>query len=80
MTDWEKLLSQAELKNAMRERKKTYVEKTTWRVALENEKKEGGYYYKDTRNLDKVKVHKDKPTSEVFENRLWVLFASIHQK
>lgn len=77
MTDWEKLLSQAELKNAMRERKKTYVEKTTWRVALENEKKEGWYYYKDTRNLDKVKVHKDKPTSEVFENRLWVLFASM---
>lgn len=77
MTDWEKLLSQAEIKAALRERKKTYIEKTTWKVALANEETEGWYYFKDTRNPDKVKVHKDKPTSEIFENRLWVLFASM---
>ena len=35
MTDWDKILSQAEVPIAMRERKKTYTEKTTWRVALE---------------------------------------------
>lgn len=77
MTDWTKLLSQAEVKNAIRERKKTYEEKTTWRVALDNEAKEGWYYVKDTANPDKVKVHKDKTLSVQFENRLWVLFATM---
>ena len=77
MTDWGKLLSKAEIQNAMRERNKEYYEKTTWRVALENENAEGWYYFKDTKNIDKVKVHKDKPASVVFENRLWVLFASM---
>ena len=43
MTDWEKLLSQAEIKAALRERKKTYIEKTTWKVALANEETEGWY-------------------------------------
>ena len=77
MTDWGKLLSQAEVPNALRERKKTYTEKTAWRVALENEEKEGWYFFKDTTNPEKVKVHKDKPNNVVFENRLWVLFAMM---
>lgn len=77
MTDWGKILSQAEINNAMRERKKTYLEKTTWRSSLEDEKTEGWYYFKDTKNEAKVKVHKDKAPSEIFENRLWVLFASM---
>ena len=76
-TNWENLLSPEEIKSATRERKKTFTERTTWRVALENEAEEGWYYFKDTKNPDKVKVHKDKPISEVFENRLWVLFASM---
>lgn len=53
MTDWDKILSQAEVPIAMRERKKTYTEKTTWRVALEKEKTEGWYFFKDTKNPDK---------------------------
>lgn len=77
MTDWSKLLSPSEIPNALRERKKTYYEKTAWRVALEQEKTEGWYYYKDTKNPDKVKVHKDKSIHDIFENRLWVLFASM---
>jgi len=77
MTDWGKILSQAEVANAMRERKKTFEEKTTWKVALEQEETEGWYFFKDTKSPEKVKVHKDKPASVVFENRLWVLFASM---
>ena len=77
MTDWGKLLSQAEVPNALRERKKTYTEKTAWRVALKNEEEEGWYFFKDTSNPEKVKVHKDKPDSVVFENRLWALFAMM---
>lgn len=77
MTEWDKLLAQAEVKNAIRERKKTYYERTTWRVALEDEAQEGWYFFKDTPNLSKVKVHKDKTESEQFENRLWVLFAMM---
>ena len=77
MTDWSKLLSPAEIPMAMRERKKTYIEKTTWRVALTQEASEGWYYFKDTKNPEKVKVRQDKSVHDVFENRLWVLFASM---
>ena len=77
MTDWEKLLAPAEVPNALRERKKSYLEKTAWRVALPQEESEGWYFFKDTKNPEKVKVHKDKSIHEVFENRLWVLFASM---
>lgn len=77
MTDWGKLLSQAEIPKAMRERKKDYLEKTTWKIALEKEEEEGWFYFKDAKNPDKIKVHKKKPMSEIFENRLWVLFASM---
>ena len=77
MTDWGKLLSAAEVPNALRERKKDYLEKTTWRSALADEASEGWEYYKDTKKEAKVKVRKNKPADEIFENRLWVLFASM---
>lgn len=77
MTAWEKILSSAEVPNAMRERKKTYIEKTAWRSALEDEEQEGWYFFKDTKDPKKVKMHKDKTSDEVFENRMWVLFASM---
>ena len=77
MTDWGKLLSSAEVTNAKRERKKTYEEKTIWRKVLDKEEQEGWYFTKDTKNPEKIKVHKDKPSSVVFENRVWVLLASM---
>lgn len=77
MTDWTKLLSEAEIPNAMREKKKDYEEKTIWRSSLLNEEGEGWSYYSDTKREDKVKVRKKKPADEVFENRLWVLLASM---
>ena len=77
MTDWGKLLEAAEVKNALRERKKTYIEKTAWRVALAEEENEGWYFFKDTKDERKVKVRKQKSVHEIFENRLWVLFANM---
>ena len=77
MTDWGKVLSQAEVKNALRERKKTYLEKTIFRSSLDDEKTEGWEFYKETRNEAKVKVRKNKSANVIFENRLWVLFASM---
>ena len=77
MTDWDKLIQPAELKTAIRERKKTYLEKTAWKSALEDEATEGWYFFRDTKNPAKVKVHKDKSIHAVFENRLWVLFAMM---
>ena len=47
MTDWGKVLSQAEVKNALRERKKTYLEKTIFRSSLDDEKTEGWEFYKE---------------------------------
>lgn len=76
-TEWGKLLQPAEIPYAIRERKKTYEEKVAWRVALEQEATEGWYYFKDTKNPDKVKVHRDKSVHTVFENRVWVLFAQM---
>lgn len=75
MTDWGKLLSAAELNNALKERKRDYLEKTTWRVALPQEETEGWSYFCDTKKEEKVKVRKPKAFDEVFENRLWVLCA-----
>lgn len=77
MTDWGKILSRAEVNNAMRERKKTYFEKTIWRSSLSDESTEGWYFFKDANNKAKVKVHKDKASSTIFENRLWILCASM---
>lgn len=76
-TDWNKLTLPAEIPYKIRERRKTYEEKVTWRVALEQEENEGWYFFKDTKNPDKVKVHKDKSVHEQFENRVWVLFATM---
>lgn len=76
MTDWGKLLTESEVKNAIRERKKDYLEKTIWRKVLEEEEGEGWFFYAD-KNESKVKVRKNKPRDEVFENRVWVLFASM---
>lgn len=45
MTDWGKILSRAEVNNAMRERKKTYFEKTIWRSSLSDESTEGWYFF-----------------------------------
>lgn len=78
MTDWTKLLDQAEIKNALRERKKDYEEKTIFRSSLHDEEEDGGWsFYKDTKNPKKIKVRRQKSIHINFENRLWVLFASM---
>ena len=77
MTDWNKLLEAAEIKNNLRERKKDYLERTTWRSALSDEEEDGWAFFSDTKNPKKVKVRKQKSIHEIFENRLWVLFASM---
>lgn len=77
MTDWSKLISEAEVKNNLRERKKDYLEKTAWKSSLSDEESEGWSFYKDLKNPKKVKVRKPKSIHEVFENRLWVLFATM---
>lgn len=78
LTDWSKLLDEAEIKNALRERKKDYEEKTIFRSALHDEAEEGGWsLYKDTKNPKKIKVRRQKSPHVNFENRLWVLFASM---
>lgn len=77
MTDWGKLLSKAELNKAIREKKKTYLEKTAWRSSQAEEESEGWAYHKDLKNPKKIKMRKPKPNDEVFENRVWVLFAQM---
>ena len=55
MTDWSKLLSQAEVPNVLRDKKKAYIEKTIWRKVLEDEEGEGWKFLKDTKNPEKIK-------------------------
>lgn len=78
MTDWGKLLSQAEVQHNLRERKKEYEEKTIFRSSLADEEQDGWSFFKDLpKDERKIKVRRNKPMDEVFENRLWVLFASM---
>ena len=72
MTDWNSLVKEDEIPAILREKKKTYNEKTIFRSSLEDYESEGWHHYKDLKNPKKVKVHKDLSPQVVFENRLWV--------
>lgn len=77
MTDWNGLATGDEISVLLRYKKKDYTEKTIFRSALEDEESEGWRLYKELKNPKKVKVRKNLSAQVVFENRLWVLMASM---
>lgn len=76
-TTWERIASGEELKNIRRTRSIPFVSKTIYASSLEDEKEDGWAFHSNLKNPKKVKVKKDKPQDEVFEDTVWLLFYSL---
>lgn len=74
MTNWENIGSGKELITAKNKRKNLYIEARERKVALEELEEEGWEYVKDYADSKFVKVRKEKPFYERFEDQIWLLF------
>lgn len=74
MTNWENIVSGKELITAKNKRKNLYIEARERKVALEELEEEGWEYVKDYADSKFVKVKKEKPFYERFEDQIWLLF------
>ena len=77
MTNWDKIVSGNELQSAKRLRRRTYIAKTDRISALDELAEEGWYKVRTYKDPKKVGVRKEKPVGEVFEDKVWILFASL---
>lgn len=76
-TQWERLVSGDELAKIKRERNIPYITKTIFRSSLEDEMEDGWELFNEMKNPKKVKVKKNKPQDDVFEDTMWVLLANM---
>lgn len=74
MTNWENIVCEKELVSAKNKRKNIYIEDKQRKVALEELEEEGWEYVKDYADPKFVKVRKEKPFDEQFEDKVWLLF------
>lgn len=74
MTNWENIVCEKELVSAKNKRKNIYIEDKQRKVALEELEEEGWEYVKDYADPKFVKVRKEKPYDEQFEDKVWLLF------
>lgn len=77
MTQWDKIVSGKELLNAKNERSKTYISKKERRIALSELIEEGWAEFKSYKDPKFVGVKRDKPFDEIFEDKVWMLFANL---
>lgn len=73
MTNWENVVSDKELVFAKNKRKNMYIEDKQRKVALQELEEEGWEYVKDYADPKFVKVRKEKPYDEQFEDKVWLL-------
>ena len=76
-TTWDRIVTGDELKRAKRERNTPFYTKIVFRSSLEDEAEDGWAFLGDLKNPRKVKVKKDKPQDEVFEDTVWTMFANL---
>ena len=74
MTDWSKIVSGDELIAAAKERSKTIITKQVKNDALQLEINDGWKEVKRNKSGKIVTVKKDKKPSDVFENKIWMIF------
>lgn len=74
MTNWENVVSNKELVSAKNNRKNMYIEDKQRKVALQELEEEGWEFVKDYADSKFVKVRKEKPYDEQFEDKVWLLF------
>lgn len=76
-TKWDSIVSEDALARVQTLRSKTFIESKERRVALPELIEEGWEEYKSYKNNKFVGVRKDKRFDEVFEDRVWCLFARL---
>ena len=76
-TKWESIVSDEALKKARTLRSKTFIESKERRVALPELIEEGWEEYRSYKNNKFVGVRKNKRFDEIFEDRVWCLFAKL---
>lgn len=76
-TKWESIVSDEALSRARTLRSKTFIESKERRVALPELIEEGWEEYKSYKNNKFVGVRKNKKFDEIFEDRVWCLFAKL---
>ena len=77
MTSWEKIVTGKELVTAKNLRKRTYIVKKERRVSLAELEEEGWKEFKTYKDKRFVGVKKDKSCDEIFEDKVWTLFANM---
>lgn len=76
-TNWDSVVSNDDLSKARKLRSKTYLESKERRLALPELISEGWEEYKSYKNEKFVGVRRPKKFDELFEDRIWCLFASL---
>lgn len=74
MTNWDNVVSGNELTTTKNKRKNTYIEDKQRKVALPELVDEGWELVSEYSNSKFVKVRKEKPFDEQFEDSIWLLF------
>ena len=74
MTNWDNIVTGKELIAARNKRKNLYIEDKQRKSALPELEEEGWEYVKDYADPKFVKVRKEKPYDEKFEDKVWLLF------
>ena len=76
-TTWDRLVYGDEVQRVKRERSVPYITKTIFASSLADEQADGWELLSEMKNPKKVKVKKDKPQDEIFEDTVWVLLANL---
>lgn len=76
-TKWDSIVTDKELSNIYKLRKKEFVERKDRRIALPQLEEEGWYEYKNYKNNKFVGVRKKKKFDEIFEDQVWCLFKKL---
>ncbi|WP_346878906.1 DGQHR domain-containing protein [Clostridium sp. UBA7791] len=74
MTNWDNIVTDGCLVSSKNKRKNLYIEDKQRKVALSELEEEGWEYVKDYADPKFVKVRKEKPYDEQFEDKIWLLF------
>lgn len=76
-TNWESIISKEDLSKTHTLRSKTFIEAKERRIALPELIEEGWEEYKSYKDNKFVGVRKNKKFDEIFEDRVWCLFAKL---
>ena len=74
MTDWSKIVCGDDLVSAAKERSKTYLTKQVGPDVVSLETNSGWTEVKRNKSGQVVTLRKDKKSTDIFENKVWMIF------